>query len=451
MNHVPKTARLKDWQKARVDALQEILDEMRRLILDGGAVVESAETLALKYAGRMLPDGKGGHRVLPLSKDGLVTKYYKWIKFGMAISALFPEYEGSNVKIPRELITELHRRCTMPGVVNTSPVINDLKREWRDGKPLPGFGTWQQWWVTKYPKLPLPPHAPEFPICDGTLYNYAPERAKRTRGNKGKASAATEMPTIRMNYGNLKPGECYIFDDVRLDLICIDDLTGYATEVKVYIAIEAGSRFIPAFVLRPATAFTSADVDELTLHTLQVMGLCQDSTTKLIYERGTLTMNPGSAKTLQRISEGRIVVIRTGMDAEVAFDGAPYEAGKGHWMGKAVIESLMHSLHLSIQTLEGQRGNNYGNQPGSLGWVGNGKKPARRTLLDVAEKLAQIDMAFDRRLQLDLGVMWLSQLRKLFREAIDLHNNDTNRDHAYVGHGKITQREVAPGVWEDCE
>ncbi len=447
MNNFEQLGRLKDWQKARVNALQEILFEMHGLIKSGTSVRASAAAMVAKHAGRLLPDGRGSVRVLPLSEDGIIQKYYRWSKFGMSIQALFPKYEGSNRKIPGELIREIHRRCTLPGVVNNTPVFNDLKREWADGKPVAGLGTWKEWWGINHPDLPLPDKAPVFPICDGTLYRYAPKGAKRIRGNKGKAAAVTAMPSIRMNYSNLKPGEMYVFDDVRLDIIGIDDLTGYACQVKAYIAYEAGSRFIPAFIIRPATDFTAADIDELTLYTLRVCGLCMDGTTKLVYERGTLTLSPASGKILERVSEGRISVIRTGMDAEILFDGAPRDEGKGHWMGKAVIESLMHCLHLAIQTLEGQRGNKYANQPASLGWTGNGQKPAPRTLLDQAEKLAQIDMAFDRRLNLDLGILWVSQIRKLFTDAIKLHNAE--RGHDYQGHGKVTIVETAPGVWED--
>ncbi len=446
MQDLPQLTGLKRWQRERILALDEILREM---LVDGGASVRKvAGALALKHAGRILQDEAGQARVLPLSEDGLVTKWYAWNAGGRTLLALKPEHPGRKRGVPDELIIDVRTRCTIPGVVNTSPVINDLKRLWAGGAAIAGLGTWQKWWAAEHPDLPVPDRAPEFPISDKTLYRYAPKNAVRVRGNKGRAAASKHMPTIRFNYSNLRPGELYTFDDVRLDLIGIDDITGYSTEVKAYIAYECGCRYIPSFVLRPASAFLQADVDELTLHTLQVMGLCRTGTTKLMYERGTLTMTPESARVLTKVSDGRIVIIRNGMDAEVAYDGAPAEAGKGHWMGKGVIESLMNAIRLALMTWAGQRGNTYANQPASLGFVGHGLKPRRRTLVDEAEKLAQIELAFDRRLKLDLGLMWVSEIRQLFSAAIKLHNAE--RGHDYQGHGYVTQVETMPGVWEDA-
>lgn len=446
MDSLPQLVNAKGWAQEKALVLDEIMHELAAMIERDHTLREAAGILAVRYHGRAF-NRKDGVHLLSLSESGLVTKYYLWMSHGRSFTAFLPHYKGNAKKVPTELIQEIHRRCTLPGMVNSSPVFTALEREWASEKEVPGLGTWKTWWSARYPSLPVPDKAPDFPFSRQTLYKYLPDRKRRVRGNLGKAAAAGHMPHLTLNYSNLKPCELFVFDDVRLDLVGVDDSTGFTTEVKAYIAIEAGTRYVPAFVLRPSNAFIAQDIDELVVHTLTTMGLCQDGTTKLLFERGTLTMSPESGKILHKVSGGRIAVIRTGMDAEVTFVGAPREAGKGHWMGKAVIESFMAKFRLILMTLDGQRGNSYANQPGNLGHVGHGLRPRPGTLAAEAEKLAAIDMAFNRRLRLDCGLMWVSEIRAAVAQAIRDHNNEPGCQ--YQGQGYTTQEQVAPGVWED--
>ena len=157
-------------------------------------------------------------------------------------------------------------------------------------------------------------------------------------------------------------------------------------------------------------------------------------------------MSPEQARLLVKVSGGAIQVIRNGVDAEVTYIGAPQQEAKGHWMGKAVIESLMHSLHLSLMRHDGQRGATYKKQPASLGYTGYKNTPRKGSLAAEAEKLAQIELAFNRRLKLNCGLLWASQLIMIFKDAVAAHNAE--RGHNYQGHGFLTEVEVAPGVWE---
>jgi len=441
LGHLPK------WQREKALALHEICQEVRRGIKGGATKAQAFHDACMANAGRLLSTSNGKTKILSLSESSLRRHYQTWLKMGEAVTAFVPDYKPGKAKIPGELIVEFQRLCTLPGTATISVALGELKKLWRAGEQVPGLGTWQFWWQKNRPAFPMPEHAPDFPVSDRTLYHHKPSQAALTWGRKGKAAALKELPWITRDYSKLRPGEVYTFDDVRLDILAIDDSTKKPTELQAYIAYEVGSRLIPSFVMRPANAMLKSDVDELVVDTLQKCGIGRTYPTHLIFEHGTLTMSEAGKELIERVSEGRIVVHYTQMNSAKTYVGAYQDAGSGHWMGKGVIESLMRKIHLALMTLPGQRGNHYTNQPASLGWIGQGQLPKPGTFAREAAMLAEIEMWSNRRVKLNLGLLWAQQVGLILRKAIDLHNND--RGHKYQGFGTITQKESAPGVWED--
>ncbi|MBI3985401.1 MAG: hypothetical protein HY343_00645 [Lentisphaerae bacterium] len=428
-------------------ALESICREMA-LAMEGGATVRAAaQEACTRNAGLVLEAGNGAAKELPLSEDGLVRHYYRWLNGGRSISALVPKKNSRASKLDGELLVELRRRCTLPGMANASVAIKTLVQDWKRGDFIPGLGTWRNWWLAHRKDFPLPAAAPDFPVSKRTLYNYLPSPAAKEWGTKGLSAARPLLPFISRDYGSLRPSELFIFDDVRLDVLAIDDLTRKPTEMVCYISIEGGCRLIPAFIMRPANAMLKTDVDLLVVRTLKMCGIGRGYQTHLYFERGTLTMSDVAAEVLEKVSEGRIKVHFTSMNSGRSFVGAHRDEGKGHWMGKAVLESFMRSLHLSLMFLPGQRGNNYSNQPESLGWVGQGQLPKPGTMAREAETLSDIQLAFSDRIKLNFGLCWVSEVRTALRSALKLHN--TSREHQYQGFSSITETETAPGVWKD--
>jgi hypothetical protein len=309
------------------------------------------------------------------------------------------------------------------------------------------MGNWQSWWIATYPQIPMPDVAPEFPISERTLYRYVSRGAHRVWGNQGVAAARKSLPWVSRDYSRLRPGELFVFDDCRLDILAMDDKTRRPTELNCYLAIEAGTRLIPCHVMRAANAMKKTDVDYLVIRSLKTIGIGADYTTHLYFERGTLTMSQEAAKVLETVSEGRIKAHFTSMNSARTHAGAFRDDPVGHWMGKSVIESFVRKLHLALMSAPGQRGSNYARQPASLGWVGQGQRPVSGSLAAEAERLSEIQMAFGSRLKLNFGILWASEVNAVVREAINLHNN--SRDHEYQGFKKISQEETAPGVWKD--
>lgn len=439
------------WREKAL-AMDEICTELETACQD--TTLENAlRAVCNRHAGRVIHDGESV-RTLPLSEASLKRHFRKWRAAERNMMVFVPSYKAGKVKVPGQLVAELTKRCTTEGrssdrCDNMTAAAKSITRDWFNGKSIPGLGTWQDWWTKNYPGLALPQAAPKFPFAIRTMLHWAPKKSIRVYGSKGEAAAKKFMPHVNRTRKDLRPGEVLIFDDVRVDIICVDEETMRPTECKCYIAIDAGTNFIPAFTFRPGNALVSYDVDHLVVRSLQSIGLGKNYQTHLIFERGTLTMSKDAGQLLEKVTEGRIKAHWTSMVGSRRYVGAPVDMASGNWMGKAVIESFMRRFHLSLMELPGQRGNNYSNQPANLGWIGQNTRPTKG-LAGEAAKLADIEMAaLERgvRVRLDFGLMTSSQLSMAIRQAIHAHN--TNRDHNYEGFGKILRREVAPGVYED--
>jgi len=447
LNDAEHIARAPAWQREKALALHGICGAISNAIDSGMAQRAAVQNACTDHAGQLLSDGKGGHKTLKLSASTMTRHFTNWKKAGESMSVFLPDYKPGKVKVPRELIMEFQRLCTLPGVSNMSVAIDTLKKQWQNGEDVPGLGRWPDWWPLNRKGFALPADAPDFPVSSRALYRYRPSRAAIVTGTKGIAAARKELPWLTRDTSKLRPGECYMFDDVRLDILAIDDITKRPTELNAYIAYEVGCRVIPSFILRPANAMLKPDVDGLVVRTLKAFGIGKTYTTHLVFERGTLTMSPVGKEFLEKVTEGRIQVHYSSMNTGKRYVGAHRDAGVGHWMGKAVIESLMRKIHLELMSLPGQRGNDYTNQPANLGWNGQGNKPTPGTLAREASDLAEIVMWSDSRFRLDLGLMWASQVNAMLRKAVARHNS--SRGHDYQGFGKVTEKESAPGVWRD--
>lgn len=415
------------------------------------------------------------HTPAPSAKT-LTTKLRKWRAGGRTVEAILPAYTGGTEKCPPELTKEIQRLATLTtggrdkhGSSPASVVYNSLKADWAQGKSIAGLGTWQEWWMLNH-GTELPPKAPDFPYHKKTIDRKIPNKYLRSLGNIGAPAAKKNRPYITLNYSNLRRSELYTLDDVRLDILCIDERTGRAVTVVAYILMEASSRSIPAWVLKPKQALKSGDVDELLAYGLQSpgYGIGSDYTTHIIFERGAVACSEAAQANLEGATDGGIKVHRTGMEGEIRWAGAAADQAVGNSLGKAIIESFNRRLHHALIHLPGQRGNNYENQPSNLGLIsekqtsgtGKGKSVTERdsnrgqSLVREAEKLARINILHNasaktpaQRIHLHLPMLYLSQLRAAVKTAIDTHNHESG--HAYQGHGTHWEKEIAPNVWQE--
>lgn len=457
------------WQRDRAILLHRSFLSMERDIAMGARVTLLIENLSADLRDReIIVTGHDGseidRRPLRASAQTLWRLFTKWRDGGRTPDCILPGYTsaGSHAPLPALLIAEIQRRATMPtggrdkhGTSPRSVVYRSLVKDWRDGEPIPGLGTWQEWWAAspKTQGYKAPGQAPEFPFSQKSIYRHAGNKALRAMGNVGAAAAQKHLPNLTLDYSKLRKCELYTLDDVRLDLIALDDATGNVVEVVAYIIMEVASRSIPAFMVKPSGSVKAADVDELVARALQTpgYGIGVGYPTHIKFERGTVACSEAAQHVLEAGSAGRIQIHRTGMDGGVRWAGQAADRNSGHAAGKAVIESFNRQLHYRLLHLPGQRGNNAGNSPANLGIENRSeinpgsKKDSVTRQAEILGQIRSMSIQSGQRPKIDLPVLLFSQVRTLVSEAISAHNIDPG--HNYQGHSARTEIETAPGVW----
>lgn len=457
------------WQMDRATKLHAAFVELARAIeCEGAQLVRGLAGISARLDGtelKTLPGQKP--KALKASVKTVTTCWYQWTEGGRKASALLPKYKSpAHVdRMPDLLAQEIQKRATMKyggrdknqKGIDATTLHKSLERDWKAGKDLPGIGTWQAWWTARHPGLPLPIHPPEFPWSVKTVGRKMGPKALRKMGNIGHAAALKHLPSMQRDYSKLRKCELYTLDDVQLDLVAIDDITGKPGKVTCYILQEISSRCIVAFVLKPEHAIKAEDVDELLAWGLQAegFGIGDGYTTHIWFERGTIACSEAAQAMLEGFSEGGIKVHRTSMDGGITWIGTAADKASGHSAGKATIESFNRKLHNRLIHLPGQRGNKYENAPANLG-LGDkeGKDPTKRraedTVISYNALIGQAKttaLVTGQPLDLKASILFVSELREQVRHAIAEYNHE--RGHKMQGFHTIKEAEVAPGIWQE--
>jgi hypothetical protein len=456
--------RIPDWQRQRVAAIDA---EFRRLHdsieHEGAPLVAGLLAIETRLHGQPLD---GGKHTLKATYKTLIRLWYLWQRSGRKANALLPCTTPAQAGFPALLNNEIHRlasnntggRDKNGGGMEAGGIYKRFKKIWKAGGTLPGLGTWQEWWQTQHPGKALPPVPPDFPWSYRTILRRMPPKAIAKLGNLGHAAASKHLPSMDRDYSKLRKCELYTLDDVRMDFVCLDELTGRVCEMTAYLLMEVASRCIVSFIIKPTDAIRAEDVDELLARGLQTegFGLGVGYTTHIWFERGTVACSEAAQKVLEAFTDGGLKIHRTSMDGGVRWIGAATDKASGHSAGKAVIESFNRNLHRRLEHLPGQRGNRFDNQPANLG-VGESqaKDPSRSgkdTLRAASERLAQFKltaMAAGADVKIKLPILTATQGAAAVAAAVRDHN--ATRGHTMQGFHTITEAEVAPGIWREIE
>ena len=451
-----------DWQREKASYIHaEFVTLRASRTAEATPLLPALADIAARLDGKKLSRGFTLHA----SAHSLKTLWYAWLKGDCKASALLPKYTCGEKKhlVPDALKAEVQRQASMTTGGRdkhqkgkaSSTIWKELNKKWQAGETIPGLGDWRTWWIQNHPGIPLPKAAPEFPFGYETINRYTGAKVLRRIGAVGIASANGLLPQITINYANLRRCEAYTLDDVRLDIVAIDEITGRVVEMTAYILMEISSRYIVSFVLKPKNAIKQEDVDELLAVGLSAagFGIGDGYTTHIIFERGTIACSEAAQAVLEAGSEGGIKVHRTGMDGGIRWVGAPTDKSSGHAMGKGVMEAFNGKLHNLLIDLPGQRGNTWANQPANLGVgereVKDPSKSAKNTLVAGAEKLAQFKTSARSAgvdCKLELPLLTINGLRLKVTQAIADYN--LTGGHDMQGFRTRTEAEISPGVWQ---
>lgn len=275
---------------------------------------------------------------------------------------------ASRLAVPEDFLAAVRSKVLEPGVGEWSAAVRSFALAWAGGAEIPGLG--------RASRADEP-----FPFTAKQLQKFCPSKAARMTAAKGRfaAKVAGLLPAPPIASGGLRLRERVVFDDKRLDLVALDDDTGKAVSLVLYLAMDESTRQILGYLLRPDGGVRQTDVEGLTAFLLRVAGFAGAGAgyaTTLVFERGTVAISPERAELLMAMFPGQLVISRTGMIGGSG-PGGFQEAASGNFFGKGKLESFMRTLDCYTRHLPGQRGNTYALEPATLG-----------ELLTTAERIA---------------------------------------------------------------
>lgn len=280
--------------------------------------------------------------------------------------ALVFEY-GTASTTPQEFLDFIRARAEKNKRV-ASVELDEVVREWRAGKLIPGFGTWQDAWRAEFPDDPVPDFCPDYFALRGfsqrNLRRKLGGRAQIELARNGFFDAHGQLPQLRFDYRGIRPLELVVFDDLKLDwLVHVMGCTKLC-EVWLLVAMDAATRVYLDWVIyvsvpdaedghKKSLAYEHMQV--LAGQVLLKYGLPTGYRTIWVVENEKATIKPEHRALLAQITGDKLEVRPTRMvDRELP--GGWAERHGTPWGPKALLESSFRTVHNHCGALPGQTG-----------------------------------------------------------------------------------------------
>lgn len=307
--------------------------------------------------------------------------------------------DDRDVNLPKDFIEHL-KGLFQSNKRKSAPAIRLLYRQWKAGDSIPGYGTWQEWFLDTYPHEPMPEQCPaDFPKgwSKSNLRRYIPEDAELALAREGIASAKSLLPTVITTREGLRPLECIMFDDVRTDFKILVQGHESPVEINLLVALDVATGMVLRFGLRPGIVREDGMRDKLKLDDMKHLiagilsqyGVPRDYTMHFVVENATAAIKDGTAMALKELSCDRIAIHRTMMVRGTAIWGGYVDKSLGNPKGKAPLESLFNLFHNEAAFLPGQTGRRYDEGPRELA----GREEEAKALVRVSRHLDPMERA----------------------------------------------------------
>jgi hypothetical protein len=388
-----------------------------------------------------------------LSGASLLRKYYAYLEGGDWRS-LVKGYKGHGT-LPAAF-QEFVKGLIEQNARSVEEALRVLREEiWANGSPVPGYGTWQEWFTATYPGQPVPRVFPRvFPRgwSVPNLRRYGPSKAEKKLFQRGLAAAHAHLPTILRDTSRLRPMEWIVVDDFELDTMCCfrgDPERGLPPQIAYVaglLAMDVGSRKSLARLLGPRVEreeklpdgtvqkvrcnIRAVDVQVLLHEIFRQHGL-PDYEVTILCENATAAISPDLELMLGTIYEGRIKVARTSMIEHRTLANGFVERGGTPWE-KGWIESHFNKLWNMLARLPGYKGSNQRlNAPADFE---DKLRTATKLLGGGASKMHLPPELVD---EMRLPFMSLEQLEQAFDWALDQAERRTK--HRCQGFDTVTE------------
>lgn len=254
--------------------------------------------------------------------------------------------------------------------------ISRMLLEWTQGKKMPGYGTWRDWFAATSPALPVPEHCPGYP-AGWTERNLRRKldssKFRRIAQIQGRKAAAAHRPLVFSTRAGLYVGSHIQFDDLWHDFFvtCLGEKkAGRPLEL---FAHDLFSAFKIRFGIRIRTEGNNGKMQGLTGRMMRMlvaaMLACDGYSprgTELLMERGTATLPDDLLNYINTASGGKITWHKGAMSGAAAHAGQYPGIQSGNARFKASLESSNNLIHNRTGHLPGQTGPNRDRRPESL-------------------------------------------------------------------------------------
>lgn len=445
---------LPETRRTEVRFTLQLLERLHALRGEGNVTVAAATIAAMHR-----------HQMRGCSASSLLRKYYLFL--GTVHEAcpagdwrcLVAHYKGPSSLPPeferyvKKLAEDNHR--------SMAEAFELLRQEiWPSGQPVPGYGTWIEWYVKEYPTRPLPKTCPrgEYPVgwSIRNLYRKAPNKGARVLFQRGLAAAKKHFPSMRRDPSHLRPLELVVIDDFKLDCQSVfpgdGRIPAQIAPVAGLLAIDVATRRKLHWGLGPETmreeklpngetrkvrcGIRRIDVQTL-LHGLFAKFGLPEYTITILCENAVASISPELELALSTMFDGRVRVDRTGLIDHKMLTNGFCERGGKPWE-KGWIESAFNGLWNMLGAMPGYKGSNQRlNAPAALddaiGYtkllIGQGEGKLNLP----PEKIALLRLPFPSPEAVERAFAWACAA------------SDARTEHKYLGFDQVTEFRLEEG------
>lgn len=415
------------------ERVKELLEVMVQVKADARGVTAALKAHALANAGR-----KGW------SFHNLRTQFYGWVSSSCDWRSLARQYSHES-NLPVEFVAHLRTLCLQEHR-SRKQAIEKIRNAWREGKAVPGYGTWREWFANEWPDRDVPrAFAGDYPKGWSTanLYLHMPPPAQQNLATRGYAAAHGQIPHLIRDTSKLRPLEMIVFDDFECDTLAIYDRR--VVRVRGVLAIDVATRRKLAVGFKPLLtddegkkrAITRADVQFLIKSIFVRYGVPGDYPVTLLVENAAAAIGEGLEAALDMFFHGQVRVQRTNMLEHRTLTNGFVERGGKPWE-KGWIESAFNLMHNLAAHLPAQKGARYDLAPATTA----GRVAYCELMLERDPKKG-LGLTDAQIAELRLPVENFDALVSAYESIFDVMDRRT--EHKLLGFGSVNEWSRGPG------
>jgi hypothetical protein len=361
------------------------------------------------------------------SSSRLYNDYYKWLRGGKTITALLPANTATR-SMPLAAVQFIHGWMQRNKRSSKQGWADFIEKHWSAGEPVPGYGTWRDWFLTRWPDRALPRLCPP-DLPTGWSYENLIDKldpVETAAARRGIAAALSLLPSIPGTRAGMRPLEWITFDDVKLDFRVHVESVGRPVDVVALVAFDIATATVLGFGIRPVLLREDGTGEKLKARDTKALlvSLWQSwgwpgYGQHVIQENGTAYAPPAFQAAASEATGGLVRFHDASMISGTAWAGGFADRAVGNSRAKSWLESTFNPFHNRLAHIEGQTGRRYDVAPQD----DHGRRQELKAMVKAGEALSP-----DLRAQLRLSYRHLAEVRPLVAEAIRGLNH--RHDHA---------------------